>query len=64
MLRRYLTNDAHQLVGGYHKTLDSALDALQEYFGNPRAIWAKAKRDLHNAVGNFHRDWGFYGQQK
>merc|ERR1712105_191263 len=64
LLRKHLTNDAYQLIGKHHRTLDSALDALIKYFGNPRAIWTKTKRDLHDAVGNQRKDWGFYGQQK
>ena len=40
------------------------MDALESYYGNPRAIWGKCKHDLENAVGNFQRDWGTYGTQK
>merc|ERR1712074_451021 len=64
ILRKYLTGDARLKIGEYHKTLVSALDALQDYFGNPRAIWAKAKKNLQDAVGNYRKDWGVYGQQR
>ena len=55
-VRQYLSGDAKIKVGEFHETMQSALAALERYYGNPRAIWGKCKRDLENAVGNFNRD--------
>merc|ERR1712105_304870 len=64
LLCKHLSGDAKAKVGEHHRTLGSALDAVQDHYGNPRAIWAKVKKDFESAVGNYQRDWGVYGQQK
>ena len=43
LLCKYLSADAKAKVGEHHRTLGSALNALQDHYGNPRAIWAKVK---------------------
>ena len=63
-MRQYLAGEAKVKVGEYHTNLDSALKALEDYYGNPRAIWARCRKQLEDAVGNFRTDWGVYGSQK
>ena len=65
VLRKHLTGEARKLVGEHHKTLDSAMDALLEYFGNTSRIWKKCKENVKKKLGgNFAECWGFYGDQK
>ena len=56
VLRKHLTGEAKKLVGGHHKSLDSAMDALEEYFGDTAKIWEKCKemsrRNLEETLVN------------
>ena len=51
VLRKHLTGEAKKLVGDHHKTLDSAMDALEDYFGNTSKIWKKCKENVKKKLG-------------
>ena len=64
-MRKYLTGETKKLVGGHQKYLNSAMDALEEYFGDTSKIWEKCKLNVKKKlVGNFGESWGSYGDQK
>ena len=63
VLRKHLTGEAKKLVGDHHKTLNSAMEALMDYFGNTSNIWEKCKENMKKKLGgNFGECWGFYGE--
>ena len=65
VLRKHLTGEAKKLVGDHHRTLDSTMDALQDYFGNTSKIWKKCKENVKKKLGgNFGECWGSYGDQR
>ena len=65
VLRKHLTGEAKKLVGDHHKTLESAMEALEDYFGNTSKIWKKCKENVKKKLGgNFGECWGYSGDQR
>ena len=62
---QYLEGEAKVKIGIHHKDVKSIFKTLEEFFGNPRAIWTKCRKDLEDEVGkDFRKQWGNYGSNQ
>ena len=62
-LLKHLTGDAKKTVGEHHKTLESALQQLEDNYGCPRLIVEKYTRDYEKSYGHV-RAWGRHGSKE
>ena len=62
-LIKYLKGDAKASIGQHHKTLESALQQLEDNYGSPRLIVEKYVRDYEKSFGNI-RQWGKHGSKE
>ena len=63
VLRQHLVGEAKELIGDHHTSLDTAMRALVDYFGQPKRIWFKSKKDIREKLGGKNA-WGLYGSQQ
>ena len=61
-LRKHLIGEARHVVGEHQKSLDEALAALTERFGNSRLILEKLNKEFLDEYGQV-RKWGKHGTQ-
>jgi len=59
-LIKCLKGDAKATIGEHHKTLQDALNQLEDNYGCPRLIVEKYSKDYEKALGNV-RHWGKHG---
>ena len=57
-LRNNLHGEAKAKIGDHYKSLEEALEALTQYFGNPHLILQKTISEYKKSVSKFVRDWG------
>ena len=60
-LIKYLGGEAKKRCGDHYADLESALNALKEFYGNAALIWMKTRNEFDNAFTNLHKEWGEYG---
>ena len=62
VLRKHLVGEAKKLIGDHHVSLETAMQTLIDYFGQPDKIWEKSKVKFMEDFGDV-KAWGFYGSQ-
>ena len=60
-LLKYLGGEARKRCGDHYDDLESALQALKEFYGNAALIWLKTRNEFESAFSNLHKEWGEYG---
>ena len=60
-LQKYLGGEAKKRCGDHYPDLESALEALTEFYGNATLIWVKTKNELESSFSNLTKEWGDYG---
>ena len=60
-LQKYLGPEAKSKCGDHYPDLDSALEALTEYYGNSSLIWAKTRDEFQASFAHGAQVWGEYG---
>ena len=60
-LLKYLGGEAKKRCGDHYTDLESALEALKEFYGNAALIWLKTRNEFENAFSNLQKEWGEYG---
>ena len=59
-LMKYLKGEAKVVIGDHHKSIDIALEALSEAFGNAWLILQRLRDNFDKTLGHF-RYWGRHG---
>ena len=59
-LQKYLDAEAKSKCGDHYPDLDSALEALTEYYGNATQIWTKTKDEFQASFAHSAQAWGEY----
>ena len=62
LIRKHLVGEAKKLIGDHHVSLETAMQTLIDYFGQPDNIWEKSKVKFMEDFGDT-KAWGFYGSQ-
>ena len=60
-LQKFLGPEAKSKCGDHYPDLDSALEALTEYYGNSSLIWMKTKDKFQGSFTHSAQVWGEYG---